>query len=230
MLPQLTLNLLLAAIATARYVTVTEVEVVTIVVPDGQSASEFTLEMTHPTAVPQATQPDNAETTADAAAEAAAETTAAAQAPATQAPDAPAAPAAPASLDGVLAAHNNYRAKHSAPALEWDASLAAYAANYAAKYDCSGTLTHSGGPWGENLALGYTPTAAVDAWYSEGANYNYGSTCSVYDHFTQIVWVDTQRIGCAIKNCGNYWGDYLVCSYDPPGNYIGECAKNVLPN
>ena len=129
----------------------------------------------------------------------------------------------------LLNAHNAKRSLHNAPALSWDASLAAYAANYASNYDCSGTLTHSGGPYGENLALGYGIEGAVEGWYNEGTNYNYGSSCSVLDHFTQVIWKSTTKLGCAVKSCGDYWGDYVICSYDPPGNYIGQCSSNVEP-
>lgn len=127
----------------------------------------------------------------------------------------------------MLNAHNEKRAAHGSPDLTWDDSLAAYAQAYADKYDCSGTLTHSGGPHGENLALGYTPEKAVDAWYSEGDNYDYGS-CSSYDHFTQVIWKSTTKLGCGQKSCGGYWGDYIICSYDPAGNMVGECAQNVF--
>lgn len=40
-------------------------------------------------------------------------------------------------------------------------------------------------------------------------------------HYTQIVWRDSVRLGCASVNCLN-GGMYAICSYDPPGNYIGE--------
>lgn len=129
----------------------------------------------------------------------------------------------------ILNEHNAKRALHGVSALTWDSTLAAYAQAYADKYDCSGTLTHSGGQYGENLALGYTVTGSIDAWYSEGDNYNYGSSCSVYDHFTQVVWKSTTKVGCGYKKCDSYWGTYIVCSYDPAGNYIGECDSNVLP-
>ena len=74
----------------------------------------------------------------------------------------------------VLAEHNKKRALHKdTPALSWSDTLASYAQDYADNYDCSGTLTHSGGPYGENLALGYDGPAAVDAWYNEISNYDF---------------------------------------------------------
>lgn len=129
----------------------------------------------------------------------------------------------------ILAEHNAKRALHGVSNLSWDDTLATYAQNYADKYDCSGSLTHSGGQYGENLALGYTVTGSVDAWYSEGDSYTYGSGCSVYDHFTQVIWKDTTKVGCGYKQCDSYWGTYIICSYDPAGNYVGECDSEVLP-
>ncbi|KAG7851429.1 hypothetical protein KL941_001098 [Ogataea angusta] len=129
--------------------------------------------------------------------------------------------------EAILKEHNDKRALHGVDALTWDDTLAQYAQNYADEYDCSGVLTHSGGKYGENLALGYTTTGTVDAWYDEGENYNYGSSCSVYDHFTQVIWKSTTKVGCGYKHCNDYWGTYIVCSYDPAGNVIGGCASNV---
>jgi len=39
-------------------------------------------------------------------------------------------------------------------------------------------------------------------------------------HYTQIIWADTQKVGCAYHNCnkGNE-GAFFVCHYWPPGNY-----------
>ncbi|VEU19685.1 DEKNAAC100752 [Brettanomyces naardenensis] len=128
----------------------------------------------------------------------------------------------------ILSEHNAKRALHGVPDLEWDDTLATYAQNYADQYDCSGSLVHSGGPYGEDLALGYSITGAVDAWYSEGDNYDYGA-CSVYDHFTQVIWKSTTQLGCGQKTCNSYYGTYIVCSYGPAGNIIGECSANVLP-
>ncbi|CAI4552196.1 BAQ_1a_G0028950.mRNA.1.CDS.1 [Saccharomyces cerevisiae] len=132
----------------------------------------------------------------------------------------------------VLAEHNKKRALHKdTPALSWSDTLASYAQDYADNYDCSGTLTHSGGPYGENLALGYDGPAAVDAWYNEISNYDFSNPgfSSNTGHFTQVVWKSTTQVGCGIKTCGGAWGDYVICSYNPAGNYEGEYADNVKP-
>lgn len=124
----------------------------------------------------------------------------------------------------ILAAHNEKRSAHSASPLSWSSTLESYAQNYANKFQCGGGLVHSGGPYGENLALGYSDgPAAVNAWYSEGANYDY-SSCSVYDHFTQVIWKSTTQVGCAYKDCG---GLYIICSYNPAGNFVGQGQQNL---
>ncbi|EJS43152.1 pry1p [Saccharomyces arboricola H-6] len=132
----------------------------------------------------------------------------------------------------ILAEHNKKRALHKdTPALAWSSTLATYAQDYADNYDCSGTLTHSGGEYGENLALGYDGPAAVDAWYNEISDYDFSNPgfSSNTGHFTQVVWKSSTQVGCGIKTCGGEWGDYVICSYNPAGNYEGEYADNVEP-
>lgn len=129
----------------------------------------------------------------------------------------------------ILDAHNEKRTLHSSPDLSWDVDAYNYAQNYADAYDCSGVLTHSHGPYGENLAAGFKDgPSALEAWYDEGSTYNYAAG-NTYDHFTQVVWKDTTKVGCAYKDCSsNNWGLYIICSYDPAGNVVGENAANVL--
>ena len=119
----------------------------------------------------------------------------------------------------VLNEHNKFRALHvdTAP-LTWSDTLATYAQNYADQYDCSGVLTHSDGPYGENLALGYTDTGAVDAWYGEISKYNYSNPgfSESTGHFTQVVWKSAAEIGCGYKYCGTTWNNLL-------------CAPTTLP-
>ncbi|CUS21130.1 LAQU0S02e06656g1_1 [Lachancea quebecensis] len=130
----------------------------------------------------------------------------------------------------VLLEHNSYRALHRAPELAWSTQLAAYAQNYANSYNCNGTLVHSSGPYGENLALGYNSSAAVAAWYNEVRLYDFKSPGFAEDtgHFSQLVWVSSKRLGCARVDCGDYYGQYTICNYDPPGNVAGQYKANVL--
>ena len=131
----------------------------------------------------------------------------------------------------MLNEHNVKRALHvNTPDLTWSNTLAAYAQAYADNYDCSGVLTHSGGQYGENLALGYGTTGAVDGWYDEISDYDYSNPgfSEAAGHFTQVVWASSSQVGCGIKSCGDVWGDYVICSYEEAGNVIGEFSENVL--
>jgi uncharacterized protein YkwD len=125
--------------------------------------------------------------------------------------------------------HNGDRSSHSAPTVSWNDTLAEYAQNYLNNQNC--VFAHSGGPYGENIAMGYDGASdAIAAWYAEGSQYNYeasqysGST----GHFTQVVWVGSTQIGCASVQCSD--GEYFACEYYPRGNIIGEFSENVISN
>ncbi|KAL2464383.1 CAP superfamily protein [Forsythia ovata] len=129
-----------------------------------------------------------------------------------------------------LAAQNAARSALRLPPMVWDARLAHYAEWYAnlRRRDC--VLEHSNGPYGENIfwgsGKGWTPAQAAAAWVSEKRSYNYRSNSCAYGqqcgHYTQIVWRETRRIGCARVSCYGGRGVFMICNYDPPGNYIGE--------
>lgn len=128
-----------------------------------------------------------------------------------------------------LDAHNAARAQVRVGPMVWDEKVATFAQNYVKTRvrDCN--LVHSkGGPYGENIAEGsgdfMTGRAAVDLWVQEKPHYNYGSNSCVggdCGHYTQVVWRDSVRLGCARARCNNGWY-FVSCNYDPPGNYIGE--------
>ena len=125
-----------------------------------------------------------------------------------------------------LDAHNTYRVRHQVDPLVWDDAVAASAQSWAD--GC--VFEHSGVGYGENLAWGHSSMkAAIDVWYDEVSRYDYSNPVFSAEtgHFTQVVWKNSKRIGCAKGNgcSGNYW----VCQYDPPGNYLGQFAENVLP-
>lgn len=146
----------------------------------------------------------------------------------------------PSALAGITLLHNQARsAEHACPALpnlEWDASLAQTAAAWVAM--CQNTdpspalIDHNpnrsdGHPFyvGENIfASGGTATAqaAVQLWMSEKPNYDYAAnTCSggTCGHYTQVVWRETVKIGCAVGNCPNIqFPNSIVCDYGPGGN------------
>ncbi|XP_073127441.1 pathogenesis-related leaf protein 6-like [Henckelia pumila] len=127
-----------------------------------------------------------------------------------------------------LNAHNAARAQVRVGAITWDANVAAFAQNYVNSRlgDCN--LVHSTNrPYGENIAKGsgdFTGVAAVNLWVAEKPNYNYGSNSCVGGeclHYTQVVWRNSVRLGCARGRCNNGWW-FISCNYDPPGNYIGQ--------
>ncbi|KAL6540815.1 Cuticle-degrading protease [Orobanche minor] len=114
--------------------------------------------------------------------------------------------------------------------LVWSDTLARYAGSYAGqrREDCA--LEHSNGPYGENIFWGsgdeWTPDQAAAAWVDEGQWYDYGSNSCAEEqqcgHYTQIVWRNTSKIGCARVVCDDDKGVFMTCNYDPPGNYYGE--------
>ena len=142
-----------------------------------------------------------------------------------------------------LFAHNLVRAAKWELPFTWDFNLENYAKWWAGqrRRDCK--VEHSfpedGFKLGENIYWGngdtWTPTDAVRAWADEEKYYRYATnTCEVGEicgHYTQIVWRNTRRIGCARVVCDS--GDvFMTCNYDPVGNYIGErpywCCCNLL--
>jgi hypothetical protein len=105
------------------------------------------------------------------------------------------------------------------------------------------------GGWGENLYWGsallwsdgrreaqldLAARDVVDSWGREVEWYDFDTgRCSPQGedgcgHFTQIVWMGTTTVGCG-RAIGADRAQVWVCSYDPPGNYVGEHADNVRP-
>ncbi len=133
-------------------------------------------------------------------------------------------------IQAILAAHNSYRAQVGVPPLQWSASLAASAQNWANHLAATGTLVHSGS--GENLAEAtagaLSLTQLVDMWgnekqyFTEGTFPNVSTTGNWDDvgHYTQVVWRNTTEVGGGIaRGQGN---DVLVCHYNPAGNVVGQ--------
>ncbi|GMN52435.1 hypothetical protein TIFTF001_021580 [Ficus carica] len=123
--------------------------------------------------------------------------------------------------------HNAVRAEVGVGPVKWNDTLVDYAQNYANQRTADCNLEHSGGPYGENLAEGsweMTGKEAVELWADEKRSYDYASNSCVGDecgHYTQMVWRNSVRIGCARAKCSNGWM-FVICNYDPPGNYYGE--------
>ncbi|KAF5448342.1 hypothetical protein F2P56_028887 [Juglans regia] len=126
-----------------------------------------------------------------------------------------------------LDAHNAARAEVGVPPLTWNHTLQVYAENFANKRrDCN--FENSNGPYGENMAQGwgtFTALEAVKMWVDEKQYYDRKSnSCKGGEclHYTQVVWRDTKRIGCARVKCYKDGGIFMTCNYDPTGNYDGE--------
>lgn len=138
--------------------------------------------------------------------------------------------------------------------LEWDDDLAVQAEEYVKKMIINGgylegAFIHSddtadvcGGKCGENLALAYSsagsnvdPYFTVQRWYDEckGDEDNkitgpYTGDESVHSagHYTQVVWKDAKKFGCAYGWSEDGVYQYAVCQYDK-GNTIGEFETKV---
>ena len=137
----------------------------------------------------------------------------------------------------LLASHNRERTAAGLPALHWDSRLAADAEEWARYLAETETFEHAEDedeedPQGENLWEGtrasFTPEAMVDMWIEEKKHFkpgifpNNSRTGNLDDvgHYTQLMWRDTGRVGCAKSS--NDENDILVCRYAAAGNVIGE--------
>jgi len=157
--------------------------------------------------------------------------------------------AEPAPFSGIVNLHNQVRSKHQQQPLRWSKSLANYAqkwVNHLAKTENCGMIhrpNQSGGQFqqvhGENLfwasAVEFgngmkklqplTAKDIVKAWAEEENFYDYQkNTCKAGEdcgHFTQMVWHESQQVGCAIAVCPDQ-SQIWACNYHPRGNYIGE--------
>lgn len=135
-----------------------------------------------------------------------------------------------------LTAHNLVRLHLREPPLKWDRRLTRYARRFASQRIVDCKMVHSFGPYGENIFWGgkdhWTPRDIVRSWIREHRYYHLrtnecdpGQMCG---HYTQVIWRESARVGCAKVTCNN-GGMYAICSYDPPGNYINESPFGIAP-
>jgi pathogenesis-related protein 1 len=132
--------------------------------------------------------------------------------------------------------HNRVRADAGAGPLDWSGEIAIYAqewADHLASMGCKMEHRPHSGKWkkkyGENLFMGtsgyYGVADAVTSWESEKKYYKgealNSSNWYASGHYTQVIWKNTLRVGCARVECNN--GTMIVvCNYDPPGNVLGQ--------
>jgi uncharacterized protein YkwD len=156
-------------------------------------------------------------------------------------------PLTPEVIDAFVAAHNQARSgplnptpSPPLPPVSWDAILADSVYNYAIRcVGSSGLLNHNdnrtadyqtlggSGYVGENIfgssARTVSPDDAVGLWMSEASGYDYASNSGNAGHYTQVVWRDSVRIGCAIVDCPALtYHNTVICDYAPGGNINGE--------
>ncbi|KAM9350278.1 uncharacterized protein ABDE67_007577 [Symphorus nematophorus] len=134
--------------------------------------------------------------------------------------------------------HNHYRGQVSPSAsamlpLKWDPNLKVIAEGYAAK--CIWNHNPDLEDTGENLFAGTGPLdlrEALEKWFLEHLHYDFQNNSCDEDkmcgHYTQMVWADTHRVGCAFHLCNTMEGldweraSFLVCNYYPAGNFEDE--------
>jgi hypothetical protein len=151
----------------------------------------------------------------------------------------------------MTAAHNAARAAldEGLTDLTWSPEIAAFSQQWSDSLaqEC-GTIAHRDqSRYGENIAMRgstrvdqpFAPEAAVAGWVAEVACWDFGTisgsercdaACAQSlnsngcGHYTQVVWRNTQRVGCGYSTCQSqgYTFEIWVCNYDPPGNFIGQ--------
>ncbi|KAI8448325.1 CAP domain-containing protein [Phakopsora pachyrhizi] len=121
-----------------------------------------------------------------------------------------------------LRSHNKFRAQYSASPLVWDQNLA----DKANSETNTCVWRHSYNDiYGENIAAGQESIEeVVDEWVTGSEERRvYSPNNPTYSHFTQVVWGDTRRLGCAMTSCRNIRGSGLpqspvkfwACEYYP---------------
>ncbi|XP_036391136.1 C-type lectin domain family 18 member A-like [Megalops cyprinoides] len=135
----------------------------------------------------------------------------------------------------IVTQHNRLRSRVNPMAanmqkMEWSEKLALLAQERVASCSTDPTLQephsdHVG--WNtHHSSLGATSFAEViDTWFQEGRRYSYlsgqceeNSTCQ---HYTQLVWATSSRVGCAQQVCqtGTVQWEFYACAYSPGGNW-----------
>ena len=144
--------------------------------------------------------------------------------------------------EAILAAHNDVRCgvtptATTMPPLVWDAALEAMAQTWAQGcqnidaypnlIDHNPSRSDPRFYVGENIAASspgpMSAVSAVQLWADEVVDYNHAANActlnEVCGHYTQVVWANTRRVGCARWHCaGIALPSSIVCDYGPGGN------------
>ncbi|XP_051947841.1 uncharacterized protein LOC127619117 isoform X2 [Xyrauchen texanus] len=136
--------------------------------------------------------------------------------------------------------HNKFRSKVQPSAtfmqrVVWDEELHLVAETYASKCIWKHNPELITLSLGENLFVTTGPFNATKAmldWFGEHVDYGYeNDTCpenKMCGHYTQMVWANTNKVGCATYLCDTLEGlpfensTVLVCNYSPQGNVEGQ--------
>ncbi|CAO2581649.1 Glioma pathogenesis-related protein 1 [Lemmus lemmus] len=93
---------------------------------------------------------------------------------------------------------------------------------------------------GENIWTGsltlFSVSSAISSWYDEIKYYNFrtGRCTGVCGHYTQVVWADSYKVGCAVQFCPRgpstnclllHRGNYLTLPYKQ-GTTCSDCPKD----
>ncbi|XP_019197716.1 PREDICTED: pathogenesis-related protein PRB1-3-like [Ipomoea nil] len=131
-------------------------------------------------------------------------------------------------VKGFVAAHNAARQTVGSPPVNWNSTLADIAESYAAKRSADCVPQNSNGLYGENIAVAsaeLSPADSMKLWMGEKKDYDHASnSCTSGNNcrsYTQVVWGGSTSIGCARVTCKTDWM-FVICYYNPPGNYMGE--------
>lgn len=133
----------------------------------------------------------------------------------------------------LLATHNAERKMMRVAPLRWSEKLEADARTWARELARTGVMRHADqsttNDAGENLWAG--PAGYHDAedmvglfiaekqYFKAGYFPDVSTTGNWRDvgHYTQIIWPQTEQVGCALSRGGSY--EFLVCRYYPAGNW-----------
>jgi pathogenesis-related protein 1 len=141
----------------------------------------------------------------------------------------------------MVGAHNQWRIRVGVAPLRWSAELArqsqTWATFLATENRCK--MKHSNDDEGENVFWGgallwsdgrveinpITGADVANSWGEESRFYSAadgdclpGKVCG---HYTQVVWSETQELGCGRQICADK-SQIWVCQYRPAGNIIGQ--------
>ena len=92
--------------------------------------------------------------------------------------------------------------------------------------------------WNSQNDFDWQLSTKIQSWYDEVKDFPRGNVkafssngaTGVIGHYTQVVWAETQKVGCGVMyykdsrpGSASYpYRKTLVCNYYPPGNYLGQ--------